>query len=171
MKTLYLLRHAKSDWSDKDLTDHDRPLAPRGERAAAAMGQYLTQTGVCPDIALCSTAVRARQTWDLLSANWPGSPEVTYEDGLYLAGSTGLLNRVKKIDADLNSVLIIGHNPDIEKLILGVARKGKGDSLARAAEKVPTCAFAELCAEANSWSDFEPGTAILERFVAPKDLV
>jgi len=171
MKSLYLLRHAKSDWSEKSLDDHDRPLSARGERAAAAMGQYFTQTGVSLDLALCSTATRARQTWDLLSANWPSAPDVEFESGLYLAGSAGLLNRIKKVDPSLDSVLVIGHNPDIERLILGVARKGRGDSLARAAEKVPTCAFAELCLDGDTWSDFEPGTAVLEKFVAPKDLV
>ncbi len=171
MKSLFLLRHAKSDWSDNSVDDHDRDLAHRGERAAAAMGQYLSQAGVEPDLALCSTAMRARRTWEVLSANWPLAPNVEFERGLYLAGSTGLLNRLKKVDPGLDSVLIIGHNPDIEKLILGVAGKGKGDSLARAADKVPTCAFAELTLKGETWSDFEPGTAVLEKFVAPKDLV
>lgn len=171
MKTLFLLRHAKSEWSNKSVPDHDRALAPRGARAAAAMGQYLTHEGIEPHLAICSTAVRARQTWDVVSANWPLAPTVDYEKGLYLAGASGLLKRLKSFDADLGSIMIIGHNPDIEKLILGLARKGRGDALSRAADKVPTCAFAEIHLPVDNWEDIEPGQAVLERFTAPKDLV
>lgn len=170
MKSLFLLRHAKSSWNDKSVEDHDRILSKRGERAAAAMGQFLADSGVEPDRAICSTAVRAKQTWDILSANWPGAPDVSFEQGLYLAGATQLLNRLRQLEPDLHSILVIGHNPDIEKVIRGIASKGRKDNLARAAHKVPTCAFAEIALPIDDWATLEPGTAMLEQFVIPKDL-
>lgn len=135
-----------------------------------AMGLYLTKADIAPALALCSTATRAKQTWEILSNNWPAAPDVAFEDGLYLAGASNLLIRLKQLKADLDSVMIIGHNPDIEMLIRGVARTGQNDAMARAAQKVPTCAFAEISIPINAWSDLEPGTATLEKFVIPGDL-
>ena len=170
MKTLFLLRHAKSSWRDGAVEDHDRDLSGRGERAAAAMGRFLTEAAVAPEHAICSTALRTRRTWEILSANWPAAPSVSFERQLYLCDAPRLLERVRELDPELGSILVIGHNPEIEKVILGLAKKGKKDNLARAAQKVPTCAFAELSLPVDDWRDIEPGSAVLEKYVIPKDL-
>src|SRR5215831_15132963 len=105
MLTLSLLRHAKSSWDDPALEDFDRPLAKRGQTAAPRMGAYMQANGLMPDLVLCSPAVRARQTLDLLLSCLGGGPTVVYEQAFYLAAPSVLLARIRKIDARIRHTL------------------------------------------------------------------
>jgi phosphohistidine phosphatase len=167
--TLYLLRHAKSSWEDSGLDDHDRPLAPRGERAGAAMERHLRATGVRPDLVICSTAVRARQTLALVAAGLGerSGPEVVFDRRIYGASATGLLDRLREVDEAVRSVLLVGHQPGIQDLALALI--GAGEGLDRISGKFPTAALATI-AVPPPWSRLERGTGRVLDVVKPKQL-
>ena len=108
-RTLVLLRHAKSAWPD--LPDHERPLAPRGRRAAPVMGRWLRQAACVPDYVLCSTARRARQTWQLAEGALRKKPPVIFEHGIYGASAAGLLDLVRHAPSAARTVVVVGHEP------------------------------------------------------------
>lgn len=157
MKTLILLRHAKSDWDDPDLADHDRPLADRGREAAPKMGAWLKAYGPVPDLVLCSTAVRARQTLDLVLEAWGAAPPVRHDRGLYLVGPEGVLARLRRAPDDAAVVMIVGHNPDLELLARRLSAKGDAAVLARLGAKYPTAGLAVIELPAGRWADAGPG--------------
>jgi phosphohistidine phosphatase len=165
-RTLYLLRHAKSSWDDPTLADHDRPLAPRGRRDAKRVAGHLRDLGVEPGLVLCSSSARTRETLEFLLPVIGGST-VLYEDGLYGASRDELLARVRSVPDEVESLMLIGHNPEMEDLALGLA--SSGDELGRVREKFPTAALATLTF-ATSWSRLVPGDAVLESYVVPKQL-
>jgi phosphohistidine phosphatase len=164
---LCLLRHAKSSHDDPSLADQERPLAPRGERAARAIGDYMREHGILPALLLCSSATRARQTLDGVSAALGDSATVQIESDLYEASPAELLERLRRIPGDIPSAMLIGHNPALERLALDLATTGPElDDMAR---KYPTGALAVL-ELAGPWSDLDPGGARLVAFVKPRDL-
>jgi len=167
MKRLFLLRHAKSSRKDPSLPDHDRPLAGRGRRASKAMATYMREHGVAPALVLCSSATRARQTLDGVAPGLDGSHEVRIESELYQASAAGLLRRLQRVDAAVPSVMLVGHNPSIERLALDLA--SRGPELAELADKYPTGALAAL-EFSGTWSELEADAARLVRFVKPRDL-
>jgi phosphohistidine phosphatase len=154
-RRLYLLRHAKSSWSDPELADHDRPLAPRGRRAAKAIGRYLREQRIEPALVLCSSATRARETLERV-----GLPDALVEPELYGAGASVLLARLRQVPEDPPSVMLIGHNPGMEDLVRLLAGE--------APDKFPTAALATLAI--SNWASLDRGTAELVDFVRPKDL-
>jgi phosphohistidine phosphatase len=166
MQTLYLLRHAKSSWDDPTLPDHERPLAPRGRRDAKRIAKHLRRLGLEPELILCSSAARTRETLELLRPAL-GASEVIVEEDLYGASSDELLARIHLVPDSVASVMLIGHNPGLEQLALALA--SAGDDLERLAAKFPTAALATL-AIANSWSRLAPGDATLDAYVVPKQL-
>ena len=115
MKTLYLLRHAKAA-PESSLGDAKRPLAKRGRKAAKTMADFLAKLDPAPELVLCSTAVRTRETLDLILPALKPQPTVTYEDRLYLAAATELIERLRKVRKDTGCVLLIGHNPGLHEL-------------------------------------------------------
>src|SRR5690348_13288349 len=125
-RSLFVLRHAKSSWDDAALADHERPLAPRGRRAAERIAEHLSRTHVEPELVLCSTATRARQTLDLVRPAL-GSPKVSLEDELYGASAGGLGARLRRVPDDVESVLLVGHNPGLQDLVLELASAGESD--------------------------------------------
>jgi phosphohistidine phosphatase len=167
VKRLHLLRHAKSSWDEPGLDDHDRPLAGRGRRAAEALAGWLEENGVRPELALCSTAVRARQTLELVLAGL-GDPVVSYEDGLYLATAGELLQRLRELPDGVGEALVVGHNPGLQDLALELA----APSLARdrIAAKLPTAALVALGADLVRWADLAPEGATVVAFVTPREL-
>lgn len=188
VKALYLLRHAKSSWKDASLPDHDRPLNGRGRRAAKVMGgymdSYMSQTGAAPDLVLCSTAARTRETLKIVQGNAPRTiggdgVKIEFDGGLYHAAPMELLGRLQGLADHIGAVLLIGHNPGLERLALGLTGKqakrtaenidGEG-FLGRMAIKFPTAALAILEAEIETWRDLEAGGALLQQFIRPKDL-
>jgi phosphohistidine phosphatase len=163
VRRLHLLRHAKSSWDDPGLADHDRPLAPRGRRAAAAMGRHLREGSVEPALVLCSSARRARETLALLELSSP----VRIETELYATSSRALLERVRRTPDELPSLMVVGHNPELEGLAIELAREGplRPELLA----KYPTGALATLAFE-EGWAELRWGTCELTSFVRPRDL-
>jgi phosphohistidine phosphatase len=166
-KRLYLLRHAKSSWKDADLADHDRPLAGRGRRAADAIAHHICEMAIAPELVLCSTARRTRETCERIRPAL-GTAPVRYEPGLYGASATTLLERLRSLPDDVASVLLVGHNPAIEELALTVAR---ASPRRRDLEvKFPTGALVTLTAPFPSWRSLDHDTAELDAFVRPRDL-
>ena len=171
MKTLVLLRHAKSAWSDPRLDDHDRPLNARGERAAKAMADHIAREVPRPDLILCSTAVRTRQTLaPLLKRLERAAPPISLEGGLYLASEGALLRRLQALAEDVTAVLLIGHNDGIGQLAAHLAGDGPTEALTSLRAKFPTGALAVLRTPDGPWSDLRPGCAKLQEFVRPRDL-
>ena len=171
MRTLLLLRHAKSSWDDPDLEDFDRPLAKRGRKAAPRMARYLDQTGPRPDLVLCSAALRAVQTWALVSDVLGEGVEVKCMRSLYLAPPSKMLSSLRHVADEHACVMLIAHNPGMEHLAAVLAGPGSSQKALRELyEKYPTAALAEITFEAKSWRDVERGSGRLRRLVRPKDL-
>ena len=166
-RRLYLLRHAKSSWKDERLADHDRPLARRGRRAAKAIGRHLREQGVDPELVLCSTATRARETLEGIEASL-GRGAVRIEPGLYGADSPELLALLHGISPHIRSAMVIGHNPSLEQLALLLARRGSAVQELEA--KFPTGALATFAFRGSGWAALDHGTAELIGFIRPRDL-
>lgn len=169
MLTLTLLRHAKSSWESGDLEDFDRPLNDRGRKAAPAAGRDLVRLKLQPELILCSTAKRTRETLTLvLPELGKQKPSVVFEDELYLAYVTTLLDRVRKIGPGPQSVMLIGHNPGLQGLGLALIGAGEGADIASLADKLPTAAIVAIVFEGQSWAEIEPAGGRLLHFVTPK---
>ena len=166
MRTLYLLRHAKSSWDDPALPDHERPLAPRGRRDGKRIAEHLRRAGIEPELVLCSPAARTRETLALVQRGWKAST-VQVEDELYGATAEALLQRLRLVPDRVRSVMLIGHNPGLEALALVLAEAG--EELEVLAEKFPTGALATLEFGA-AWSALAPEGATLAAYVVPKQL-
>ncbi len=171
---LVLLRHAKSAWPD--VPDHERPLARRGRRDAPAMGRWLLLAGHVPSQVLCSTARRARQTWELAQAEIDVIVPASFEDGVYQATAAGLLDLVRRVPPEAETVLVVGHDPGLPELALMVARGSRGqpgqqsDPLSRMKVKFPTAAVAVLELAGPTWLRLGPAQASLTDFVTPRDI-
>jgi len=170
VKVVHLLRHAKSSWEDPGHLDGERPLAPRGRRAARAMAEHLRREGIRPALILCSPARRARETLELVAEALP-DVHAQVEQELYGAGEEDLLLRLRKLPATASSVLLIGHNPALQGLAVALAGSGEREALARLRAKMPTGALATLQAPVSRWRDLRPGGAELLAFVVPRELV
>lgn len=160
-RRLLLLRHAKSSWDDPALADHDRPLAPRGRKASKLIRAHLRREQVQVSLVLCSSARRARETLELVSVSGP----VEVERELYGALASQLLERLRCLPDELDAVMLIGHNPAIQELAVGLLADGS----ALASRKFPTGALATLTFS-GSWWALESGQAELAAFVTPKEL-
>lgn len=174
MRRVLLLRHAKSSWGSADLDDMARPLAPRGRKAAPLIGRHISGQSLVPDLVLCSTAVRARQTLELVIAEWDRAAgddaQVDMRAALYLATVGEMLSAIRRLDDDIECVMIIGHNPGMAILADELASKGDPEHLQAMATKFPTAALAVLDFETSSWEAIAPGTGRLRTFVRPRDL-
>lgn len=169
MKRLGLLRHAKSGWDDAALGDFDRPLNTRGRQAARTIARWLRAEGVDYALAIASPAARVRETLDTL-AEEGFAPETQLEERLYLASPATLLEVIQGIGADADSLLLVGHNPGLELLALGLAKDDGRPRRRELAAKFPTAALAELVFPVDAWSEIAPGSGELSRFVRPRDL-
>jgi len=174
MLTLALLRHAKSSWNDGGLADYDRPLAKRGQKAAPEIGAELAFLGMRPELVLCSGSVRTRDTLDLVLAKLGGaSPEVVYDDAIYMATPATLLSILRKIPNGTSpprSVMVVGHNPGLEELAALLVGAGGDEDRNRMSAKFPAGAVAVICFDAASWASIGLGTGSLEHFITPKRL-
>ncbi|HYZ21586.1 MAG TPA: histidine phosphatase family protein [Rhodopila sp.] len=172
MRQLLLLRHAKSSWDDASLPDRDRPLNPRGRRAAAAMRQAMRDLGLYPDVVLVSTARRTMETLEALEP-WDETPLIEPMDSLYLADSVQIGAALHGVAETVRSVLLIGHNPGLHDFALNLAGPraiAMGGTHERAlAQSFPTAALAEFVI-AGSWWDLREGGGRLVRFLTPRML-
>lgn len=168
MKLLYLLRHAKSSWDDPGVEDRNRPLAPRGRRAAQRIAEHLRGGGVAPALVLCSSSLRARQTLAAVVPELESDAELRIEGALYSAGADELLARLRAVPESVPSVLLIGHNPGLQELALSLACGG--GALERLRERFPTAALATLAIPTAGWPELRTGDAELEGYVVPREL-
>lgn len=169
MKTLLVLRHAKSGWDDPVARDFDRPLNPKGQRAAVAMGRYLRDQGLSFEHAIASPAVRVKETLVQVARGFgaPIAPE--WDQKLYLASVPTLLDAIELLPDSADHVLLSGHNPGLEELVLDLV-EADGPLRDEVARKFPTAAFAELRFDVEHWRDAAGAGAELVRFVRPRDL-
>jgi phosphohistidine phosphatase len=168
-RDLYLLRHAKSSWSDATLDDHDRPLAPRGEKALRRLQRYMAQSHVAPTLVLCSSARRAVMTCEGVRQALPKAAAVLVEDRLYAASGDRLLERLRQVPDDIAGVLLVGHNPGLHMLAVSLVGDGDDALQRELASAFPTGALATLSVPAP-WPDLAPGTATLRDLVTPRRL-
>jgi phosphohistidine phosphatase len=168
MRTLYLLRHAKSSWADQTLPDRERPLAPRGRRDATRIAKHLARLGIQPELLLCSPAKRTRETLELLRPALGGTGTARVEAELYAASSDQLLERIRAVPAMVASLMLIGHNPGLQQLALALAASGA--ELERLRTKFPTAALATLTLADTPWSQVAEADAVLATYVTPKQL-
>ncbi len=168
MKTLFLLRHAKSDWADLDQQDFDRPLNARGRKAALAMGRELRRLGLAADRIIASPAARVRETLALLAEGYGARMPIDEDERLYLAGVETLLMIARSADDGRESLLLVGHNPGLHNLAVRLVREGAGR--ADVAPKYPTGALAEIVFGVDRWADIASASGRLNRFLRPRDL-
>jgi phosphohistidine phosphatase len=164
VKHLYLLRHAKSSWDAPELSDHERPLAPRGRKACAKLAGYLRREGIRPELVLCSSSRRTRETHELISTAFEGAV-TTIEDELYAADSDRLLARLRELPDTTGSVLVIAHNPGLQDLAVRLAPHD-----ARLSEKFPTGALASFAFDAP-WAQIGETSTELVSYAVPRELV
>jgi phosphohistidine phosphatase len=178
-RTLVLLRHAKSAWPD--VPDHERPLARRGQQDGPVMGRWLRAAGQVPDQVLCSTARRARETWQLAQAGLEATPPVSFDDGLYHGSAAQLLDLIRSVPRAVRTLLIIGHDPAIPELALTLAATTPGAHLSSVSDTAPPAMLDRMRAKfptaavavfevAGNWDQLGPGTARLTQFVTPREL-
>ena len=170
MRTLFLLRHAKSSWDDPYLADYDRPLAPRGERAARRMAEHFRDEHTNPALVLCSPARRASDTFAMVRTGIDEDIDVRVEDNLYGAGAGEVLQRLRRVDLDVPSVMVVAHNPTLHDLASALAGDGEGGAMESLRLNFPTCALAVLDLGSTTWAELDRGRAYLSQFVLPRQL-
>jgi phosphohistidine phosphatase len=167
---LMLLRHAKSDWSRAGRADHERPLNGRGRKAAPKVGTYMARHALVPDLVMASTAIRVRETLDLVLAAFKTAPKVMHDARVYEAGAGALLNLLKETPRDVRSLLLVGHNPGLAELAVLLIASGKAEVRAQLAAKFPTAALAVIDFAFDDWSKLHPRCGRLDRFIVPRGL-
>jgi phosphohistidine phosphatase len=167
-KTLHLLRHAKSSWKELGLDDHERPLSKRGHAAASAMAKHMGRAAIAPDIVLCSTAVRAKETLEPIAKKLKPA-KVTFESGIYEVAERELWKYVCALPEQAGTVLMIGHNPDLHNFALALADADSVDRLPPPHGKFPSGALATFSFD-GQWKDLRPRGAHLASFVRPREL-
>ncbi len=164
---LVLLRHAKSAWPH-GVPDHERPLAGRGRRNAQAAGLWLATEGPPIDLALCSDAVRALHTWEIVRGCLATPPPTTVEPGLYGADSSEVIALIQTAPADVRSLVVVGHEPTMSATVLLLAGDGSDRAaLGHVEAKFPTSGIAVLRFGA-AWTQLRPGSAALDVFAVPR---
>ncbi|HEX8126772.1 MAG TPA: histidine phosphatase family protein [Allosphingosinicella sp.] len=169
MKTLTLLRHAKSGWDDPVSRDFDRPLNPRGRKAARTVGLEMKAQGLAFDLVLASPARRVIETLEEVSAGL-GGIEPQFDRRLYLASTATLLEIVRAAPDEVGRLLVVGHNPGLEELALCLSRRDEAGLRAEVEVKYPTGTVAEIALDVERWTEVEEATGRLVRFIRPRDL-
>jgi phosphohistidine phosphatase len=171
MRTLFLLRHAKSSRDDVGHDDHDRPLAPRGRDAAPMVARRIVETGPVPALVLCSTALRTRETWELVAAVLTPQPAVRFEAGLYLASAAEILTQIRSVPDTVERLMVIGHNDGMQTLARRLAGGGDPEARRRLAQQpFPTAGLAVFDFDQASWRAVTEGGGSLSDVVFPREL-
>ena|SRR6185503_3798615 len=161
MKTLLLLRHAKSDWNDSSLKDFDRPLAARGERDAPRIGKALRKRGQLPDLIISSPAARAKATIEAVAKAAKLDLEIRFDEAVYGASSAELIKLVLGLQDKSSCAMLVGHNPGFEDLV---------GRLSGSHERMPTAALACIEFKVDRWDDVNDGEGKLVWLLTPKNL-
>jgi phosphohistidine phosphatase len=169
-RQILLLRHAKSAWDDPALADIDRPLSPRGRKAAKRMGRHLAERGLAPERVICSSARRTRETLALVEEGLGRRLETGYEPRVYLGEPRALLALLRAVHEGVASVMLIGHDPGLPGLALSLTRGATGPLVERVQAKFPTGALALLSADTRSWKGLKSGSCRLDAFIVPREL-
>jgi phosphohistidine phosphatase len=169
MKSLHLLRHAKSSWKAPGLNDHDRPLNKRGRQTAEMMAAYLRRAKIAPDLVICSTAMRAQQTLDPIIKAAKKPPTIILVRGIHEGTQRALWEQLWNLPESAKSVLLIGHNPALQDLALELAHTDLNTLLPSAGGKFPTGAMASFRFD-GAWKALEPHGALLASFITPKSI-
>jgi phosphohistidine phosphatase len=149
MKTLLVLRHAKSSWNDSALGDHERPLNERGRRDGPRMGRLLREYGLIPDIVISSDAVRAQRTAEAVAEAARYVGEILLDERLYLASPADILSLLRTVREDADRIMVVGHNPGLEGLV---------EQLTGEREDMPTATLAQIVLPIDRWGDLQPST-------------
>ena len=161
-RRLILMRHAKSDWGDNSLSDHDRPLNRRGMADAPLMAQWLESKDLIPDQILCSSAERTRETVELMVQAWPREPSSESADSLYLASPDTIVSMIRSGFSGAKTLMVVAHNPGMAYLASMLAGKGVD---------MPTAAIAVFQVTNSEWCDFDSEISLeLTHFMRPKAL-
>ena len=161
MRTLYLLRHAKSSWKDENQLDLERALAGRGKKACGIVARFIQTEGIELDLLLSSTATRARETVELVRQQAKLRAELRYDERIYEATVDRLVEVISEVENDRKSILLVGHNPGMEELL---------HALTDQEQRMPTAALAKIKLKLSKWSDIEGMKGTLEWVVRPKEL-
>ncbi|HEU5046492.1 MAG TPA: histidine phosphatase family protein [Rickettsiales bacterium] len=167
MKTLYLLRHAKAEPASSKGEDIDRKLAPRGREACGTIGEYMKRKNYHPGLVLCSAAARTHETFELVMEAAGLSPKHIFEKDLYYCSAEEIITRLHDIEDEVDSVMIVGHNPVMHHLALVMAQPVSSDLHAELELKYPTGSLTVLRFAEGSWADVRPGSGELADFVTP----
>lgn len=166
-----LLRHAKADWPP-GIMDHERPLvAGRGRLASTLVGEYMAREGLVPDLALVSSARRVRETWDLVASAFEAPIAWREEPRIYEASIAALLSIVLSAPADIQTLLLVGHNPGVHGLALTLIGQADGKGAALLSQKYPTGGLAVIDFDVDRWDQLRPASGRLERFETPRTVV
>ena len=160
MKHLYLIRHAKSDWSDGSQSDFERGLNKRGQKAVLTMAEVLKEKKIMPDLIISSSAKRARLTAEGLANNIAYSGKIKYVDALYMAEPTEVIHMIKEIKDKYNAVFIVGHNPETTELT--------DLMLDDYIDNVPTLGIVALNVSIKHWKKIKAEKVKLDFFIYPK---
>ncbi len=170
MLTLSLLRHAKSSWSNPTLPDRERPLATRGVTDAPLMGKAMAERGIDPELVLCSSARRTRDTLDLVLPELRVEPNIVYVDALYHASPEEMLELLHGIQPGANRVMLVGHNPEIQAFALDLVGSGPKHFRDRLRTKYPTAGLAVINFVSGLWKSVSVNSGTLNLFLSPRDL-
>lgn len=170
MLTLSLLRHAKSSWSNPTLPDRDRPLATRGVTDAPLIGKVMAERGIDPELVLCSSARRTRDTLALVLPELRVEPKVIYEDALYHAAPEVMLEMLHAVQPGANRVMLVGHNPEIQAFALDLVGAGAKHFRDHLSTKYPTAGLAVINFAAGLWKSVAVNSGTLSLFISPRDL-
>ncbi|MDV7340558.1 histidine phosphatase family protein [Terasakiella sp. A23] len=170
MKNLLLLRHAKSSWANPELIDFDRPLNGRGNQAAEKMAVYLSENVNLPDCIFCSTAQRTRETLGYLLKVYPHPIRVELTRDLYMASHVTMMGLVQAVEADVETLMLIAHNPGIEDFAAALSKPAESEAMQDMLYKYPTAACAHLQFDVKDWADVSIRSGELKGFVKPRDL-
>jgi phosphohistidine phosphatase len=170
MLTVTLLRHAKSSRDDPRLADIDRPLAERGRRDAPRMAAWMKAQGIAPDLVVCSTSVRTRETWKGVATALTAGVQTRFEPALYHAQDAVLLQVIQALPRQATHALLIGHNPGFHDCALSLAGAGPRDLRQALAEKFPSCGCAVLTFDVAAWTDVAAARGTLMHWMSPKRL-
>lgn len=171
MKKVILLRHAKSSWDDPQLDDHDRPLNARGKAAAPVIAEWLRDRQHMPDLVLCSSAKRTKQTVRRVRTVMPDLPKPEVERGLYHASPIVLKERLARLPADCDAVLVVGHQPGLGAFARKLADGRETRRCKRAYEHFPTAAAAVMELDVDDWSEIAFASARFVDFAKPRELM
>jgi phosphohistidine phosphatase len=165
LRHIVVIRHAKSSWDDPSIADHDRPLSKRGRKALSRLRDHIEGLELRPELVMCSSSRRTRETLAGIRAAFGKKARVVSDRSLYAASAEQLVTALRRLDDQVTTVVIIGHNPGVADLVDFLA--GDPASGRAAVDKFPTAAVA-VVSVAGPWSSLQPACAVLDSFWAPR---